>query len=185
MAGDDAAATTRRRPVAGPRPVTPAYLERAALHYLERFASTADNLRRVLARKARRRLAEGGSLDPGIEADIVEVVARIVRSGLVDDRSFAEMKAGALMRRGTSTRDIRMRLRLKGVPDDAVAVVLAAHEPDDLALARRFAERKRLGRHRPRPDPALRDRDLAALCRAGFPYRIAAAVLDEGPQDEC
>ncbi|WP_375461681.1 regulatory protein RecX [uncultured Enterovirga sp.] len=168
----------------GPRPVNPAYLERAALHYLERYASTAENLRRVLARKAKKRLGELGSLDDGILADIAEVVARIVRSGLVDDRSFAEMKAGALMGRGTSTRAIRMRLKVKGVPDEAAAAALAAHEPDDLALARRYAERKRLGPFRPRPDPARRDRDLAALCRAGFPYRIAAAVLDEAAASE-
>lgn len=168
-----------------PRPVTPASLERAALHYLERYASTAENLRRVLARKARRRLGEGGSLDQGIEAAIAEVVARVVRSGLVDDRSFAEAKTSALLRRGASTRAIRMRLKDKGVPDEAAAAALAAQAPDDLALARRHAERKRLGPYRPRPDPALRERDLAALCRAGFPYRIAAAVLDEaGGPDE-
>lgn len=169
---------------AGPRPVTPAYLERAALHYLERYASTAENLRRVLARKARRRLGAGGEVDAGIEAAIAEVVARIVRSGIVDDLSFAEMKVGALIRRGTSTRAMRMRLKGKGVADDAVAAALAAHEPDDLALARRHAARKRLGPYRLRPDATLRERDLAALCRAGFTYRIAAQALDEPADTE-
>lgn len=163
------------------RPVTPAYLERAALHYLERYASTAENLRRVLARKARRRIAPGGESPPTLEADIAEVVERIVRSGLVDDRSFATMKVGALMSRGTSTRAIRTRLKIKGVPDEDAGAALAAHAPDDLALARRHARRKRLGPYRMRPDPARRERDLAALCRAGFPYRIAASVLDEDP----
>ena len=166
-----------------PRPVTPAYLERAALHYLERYASSAENLARVLARKARRRL-DGDEPDPGLDAAIAEVVARVVRSGLVDDRSFAETKVNSLMRRGTSTRVIRTRLKVKGVADDLAGEVLAAREPDDLALARRFAERKRLGRHRPRPDPERRERDLAALCRAGFSYGTAVRVLDEVGDDD-
>lgn len=163
--------------------MTPAYLERAALHYLERYVSTAQNLARVLARKARRRL-DGGEPDPGLDAAIAEVVARIVRSGLVDDRGFAETKVNSLMRRGTSTRAIRTRLRVKGVADDLAGEVLAAREPDDLALARRHAERKRLGRYRPRPDPERRARDIAALCRAGFPYGIAVRALEEAGQDD-
>lgn len=165
------------------RPVTAAYLERAALFYLERYASTAENLRRVLLRKARRRLGPDGEAD-GLEATIAEVVARVVRSGLVDDRGFAEMKVAALMRRGTSTRAIESRLRGRGVPEEAAAAALRAHEPDDLALARRHAERKRLGPYRTRPDPTLRERDLAALCRAGFSFSIAIRVLDETPPRE-
>lgn len=163
--------------------MTPAYLERAALHYLERYASSADNLARVLKRKARRRL-DGDEPDPGLDATIAEVVARVVRSGLVDDRSFAEMKVNSLMRRGTSTRAIRTRLKVKGVADDVAGEALAARDPDDLLLARRFAERKRLGPYRARPDPERRERDLAALCRAGFAYRIAVRVLDEAGGDE-
>lgn len=171
---------TRER---NPRPVTPAYLERAALHYLERYVSSADNLARVLARKARRRL-DGDGPEPGLDAAIAEAVARVVRSGLVDDRSFAETKVNSLMRRGTSTRAIRTRLKAKGVADDLAGEVLAAREPDELALARRYAERKRLGGYRPRPDPERRERDLAALCRAGFPYGIAVRALDAAGEDD-
>ncbi len=166
-------------------PVTPAYLERAALHYLERYASSAENLRRVLTRKARRLLGPGGeTLASGIEGSIAEVVGRMVRSGLVDDRSFAEMKVGALIRRGASTRAMRARLKGKGVADDVLEAALGAHDLDDLALARRHAERKRLGPYRLRPDPSLRERDLAALCRAGFSYRIAAGILDESAGED-
>ncbi|MDB5589592.1 RecX family transcriptional regulator [Enterovirga sp.] len=165
------------------RPVTPAYLERAALHYLERYSSSAENLRRVLLRKARRRLGPEGEPEPGIEAAIAEVVGRAVRSGLVDDRIYAESKAGALLRRGSSTRAVGMKLRAKGVPDETAAAAVAVHEPDDLALARRHAQRKRLGPYRRPPDPAARDRDLASLCRAGFPYRVAALAL-EAPAEE-
>lgn len=165
-----------------PRPVDTAYLERAALHYLERYASSAENLRRVLTRKARKRLGPEAAPDPALDAAIAETVARAVRSGLVDDRSFAAGKVGSLMRRGASTRAMRTKLRAKGVADDVAGAAIAAGEPDDLALARRHAERKRLGPFRVPPDPGKRERDLASLCRAGFPYRVAAQVLDGEPE---
>jgi regulatory protein len=159
------------------RPVTAAYLERAALHYLERYASSAENLRRVLTRKARRRLAPGEPVTPEMAGMIEEVVARVIRSGFVDDRSYAETRVNSLMRRGASTRAIRTKLLAKGVPGETVATALDAAEPDDLALARRYAERKRLGPWRRAPGPETHEKDLAALCRAGFSYRIASAVL--------
>jgi regulatory protein len=159
------------------RPVTAGYLERAAVHYLERYPSTEANLRRVLARKARRRLGPDGEPPPDLDTILDETVAKAVRSGLIDDRSFADATIGSLMRRGTSSRMVRTKLAQKGVPREIATETLAGHEPDDLALARRYAERKRLGPFRPNPDERSRERDLAALCRAGFSYRIAATVL--------
>jgi regulatory protein len=167
-----------------PRPVTPTYLERAALHYLERYTSSAENLRRVLTRKVRRRLEPGQPVTEDLAAMIAEVVERVIRSGLVDDRSYADTKVSALMRRGTSTRSIRTKLLAKGVPDETIAGVLETNEPDDLVLARRYAQRKRLGPWRREPNPELREKDLAALCRAGFSYRVASAVLDASPDLE-
>lgn len=160
------------------KPVTPAYLDRAAVHYLDRYASSADNLARILTRKVRRRLEPGEPVSDEVAGWIAATVARAIRSGLVDDASYAATRVASLMRRGSSTRAIRAKLAAKGVPGEAAATAIRDGEPDDLALARRFAERRRLGPWRRIPDPALRDRDLAALCRAGFPYRIAAAALD-------
>ena len=47
--------TDDEKPRKPPRQVTPAYLQRAALAYLERYASSAENLRRVLKRKVDKR----------------------------------------------------------------------------------------------------------------------------------
>ena len=160
------------------KPLTEAYLERAAAHYLDRYASSSENLRRVLVRKATRRLDPGEKAGPEVAAMVATVVERAVRSGLVDDRAYADMKVGSLQRRGVSTRAASARLRAKGVADETVAAALARGEPDEVALARRYAERKRLGPWRSRPAADARERDLAALCRAGFPYRVAKAALD-------
>ncbi|MGA0594225.1 regulatory protein RecX [Enterovirga sp. CN4-39] len=165
-----------------PRPVTRAYLERAALHYLERYASSSENLRRILANKARRRLGPEVSLTEDIADLISAVVEKLVEGGFIDDRSFAEAKVSSLTRRGTSTRFIRQKLRAKGVSEEHAEAALAEEEPDELALARRYAQRKRLGPWRTRPAADAREKDLASLCRAGFPYAVARAAL-EGDAD--
>jgi regulatory protein len=160
--------------------VTPEYLERAALYYLDRYTSSSENLRRVLLRKARRRLGPEQEPEADIPAMVAATVDKVMRSGLVYDGSYADMKVNALMRRGTSTRSMRTRLLAKGVPGEAIEAAFEDSQPDDLALARRFAQRKRLGAWR-RGDPApFRDKDLASLGRAGFSYGIARAALDSG-----
>ncbi|MDF1792749.1 MAG: regulatory protein RecX [Thalassobaculaceae bacterium] len=165
-------------------PLTKAYLERAALHYLERYASSVEGLRRVLMRRVDKAAREE-RCDPGEAAPWVdEVVARYAASGLVDDRSFAEGRAASLRRRGESARRISMKLREKGVDGDLIDSVLEEEDgPDgraaELAAACRFARRRRLGPLRdPGDRPDRRDRDMAALARAGFSLDIAREVLD-------
>lgn len=164
------------------KPVTVTYLERAAAFYLARYTSSAANLARVLARKARRRAGPDSTLGPEVAGWIDEVVAKAVRSGLVDDRSYAGAKLGSLLRRGASARGARMALSAKGIEPDIVAAAISDAAPDELAQARRYVERRHLGRWRSRPDETSRQRDLAALARAGFPYRMACAALDEDPE---
>lgn len=165
-------------------PLTKAYLERAALHYLERYASSVEGLRRVLLRRVDKAAREDRG-DPAQAAPWVEeIVARFAASGLVDDRSFAEGRAASLRRRGESARRIALKLREKGVDGELIGAVLEEEDgPDreaaEFAAACRFARRRRLG---PLRDPAeradRRDRDMAALARAGFSLDVARRVLD-------
>lgn len=165
-------------------PLTKAYLERAALHYLERYASSVEGLRRVLLRRVDKAAREDRG-DPAEAAPWVEeIVARFAASGLVDDRSFAEGRAASLRRRGESARRIALKLREKGVDGDLIGAVLEEEDgPDreaaEFAAACRFARRRRLG---PLRDPSeradRRDRDMAALARAGFSLDVARRVLD-------
>ncbi|MGH7089381.1 MAG: regulatory protein RecX, partial [Stellaceae bacterium] len=78
------------------RPDPPA-LERAALDYLGRYASSAENLRRVLLR----RLARAGGVAPAeAKRDIDAIVARYLAAGLLDDAAYAAHQAARLRRRG-------------------------------------------------------------------------------------
>lgn len=161
-----------------PRPITPAYLQRAAMHYLHRYAASSSQLRRVLERKVERSCRHYGSEPRDFSAMVVEAVAACVSSGLVDDQRFAEAKAESLRRKGRSARAVSAGLAAKGVPREIVAATLPDSEEDELAAARIAARRKRIGpwsRAGQEPD---RQKQLAALARAGFSMKIARAVID-------
>src|SRR5258708_25126446 len=78
---------------AGAAPIDRALLETWALAYLERYASTAENLRRVLRRRVRRRTgAESGTDGQAVHAAGALIDALVVRyraTGLVDDAAYA------------------------------------------------------------------------------------------------
>ena len=151
-------------------------LERWALHYLGRYASSAENLRRVLTRRVRRRAPEAV---PAAAALIEALIVRYRESGLLDDAAYAAARVQSMHRRGESMRAMRARLAAKGVPDADVADAvsgLRADTPDpDVAAACAFARRRRLGPFR--RAAADHARELGALARAGFSRRVAEAVL--------
>lgn len=166
-----------------PRPVTSAYLDRAALAYLGRFASSAENLRRVLTRKVERRCRLRGE-DPAPFLPLVkEVVRRCVRIELVNDRAYAEGRVASLRRRGSSSRLIGAKLSAKGVSREMIAGALEAdHDAEDEA-AWALARRRRLGPFRLRDRSVFREKDLAALARAGFGFALARKVIDGEPDE--
>lgn len=167
-----------------PRKVSPAYLQRAALAYLERYASSSENLRRVLRRKVDKRCRLRGE-DPAEFQDMIdEVVAKSLRTGLVDDTRYAEARVATLRRRGGSARAIQAKLSAKGVDRSTIAAALENEEGDEEQAARAFARRRKLGPYRPGERAPYRDKDMAALARAGFRFDVARGVIDEDPEDE-
>ncbi|PKU26158.1 hypothetical protein CWS72_03260 [Telmatospirillum siberiense] len=176
-------------PMSKPRPpkrISKTSLENAALFYLERFSASAEGLRRVLMRRVERAARVFGD-DPADGAVLVDdLVRRYQASGLLDDQRYAEGKSRSLLRRGCSPRAIRQDLARRGleasVIDEALQGLAADLAEDavtlDRAAAEAFVRRRRLGPHRP-PDLRAqnRDRDMAALGRAGFSWEIARAVL--------
>lgn len=182
---------TRDQPPARkpPRRVTAQYLENAALHYLQRFASSSASLRRVLMRKVERS-AQAHGTDPAEGARWVEdLIARYLRSGLLNDTAYAEMRAASLHRRGASTRAIREKLSAKGIGRDEADRALESLDEEvegdlNLTAALALARRRRLGPYRlPEKRAEFRDKDLAALGRAGFAYDIARRVVDAEDPD--
>jgi regulatory protein len=172
-----------------PRKATPQSLHNAALFYLERFSTSAENLRRVMIRRVERsvRIHETDRAE-GLAA-VDELIARFRKSGLLDDRAYAAAHARSLRRRGMPSRVIRARLRQKGVAEDDADAGLAAADEDsgdpDLAAAVNFARRRRLGPFRPAGNrEGTGEKDLAILARAGFRYDVARRIVAASEPEE-
>lgn len=175
--------TDESRPVRKPPgKVTPAYLERAAMTYLERYASSAENLRRVLKRKVDKRCRLRGEDPSGFQEAIDTVVAKCLRSGLIDDTRYAEARVATLRRRGGSARAIQAKLAAKGLDRETIAAALEGEEGDEMDAARAYARRRKLGPYRPGESAPYREKDLAALARAGFRFDVARQVVDGEPE---
>jgi regulatory protein len=160
-------------------------LENAAATYVARYDTSAARLRAVLMRRVLKARRDQAPVVADVEALIDSIVARYVRSGIIDDARFAERLAGRLHRRGTSSRHMREKLKRAGVDAEAAngAIELtraeAGAQDPDLQAAVAFARRRRLGPFRPAAERSeRRTRDLAALGRAGFAFDVARRVID-------
>ena len=170
-----------------PRPptrMTETSVAEAALFYLSRFASSSGNLRRVLMRKVIRSAEHYGD-DPELMKPVVDaLVARYAETGAINDTLYADTQVRKLRRRGGSARVILQKLNTKGVPGEIIAETGATlTEGDDRTAAMLFARRRRLGPFRTENRVENRQRDLAALGRAGFGYQVAAAIIDAEDAD--
>ena len=104
-------------------------LENKAVHYLGRYASTAQRLEVVLSRFARRKLADE---DPDRLADLISRKVEECRArGYVDDRAFAEARSTSLRRQGASIMNIRRKLAERGVDRDVISDVIEAQDTSE------------------------------------------------------
>ena len=165
------------------RKLAPADLKDAALHYLGRYAASTTRLRQVLKRRIHRSAKEN-ELDPQpLLEELERVVAMLIRTGLLNDASFAEGRVRSLNRRGGSRRQIAAKLGAAGVAQATTAKALAGLEeelPDaEFAAAIAYAKRRRLGAFRAQRDesPDRRRKDLMAMARAGFALDLARRAL--------
>lgn len=175
-------------PMSKTLPSLSARLREAALHYLDRYETSVQSVRRVLRRRVERwAMKDGVPVEEGAFEAIESVIADLSRLNLLDDSRYAGMKARSLFNGGRSGRAIGAYLAARGVSAETIGEALDARADEsgsdaepDLEAALRFARKKRLGRFRPEEQRAeKRDRDMAALGRAGFSWHIAKTVVDE------
>lgn len=169
-----------------PRPLTSAKLEEMALAYVARFATSAGKLEAYLARKLQERGWDG---EGSGQAAIAAVIARFNDLGYIDDAGFARMRSGNLLRRGYGARRISQDLNAAGIDETIRAEV----SPDEGAARRAvlaLARRKGLGPFTrglgegDRLDPALREKQMASLLRAGHAMGVARALLAQTSPEE-
>ena len=162
--------TTRR----APKPLGKVALEELALAYVARFATSAGKLTAYLNRKLRERGWDGEE-----QPDVAAIVGRFVGLGYVDDATFARAKAGGLLRRGYGERRVDQALTAAGIAEEQrLNARGSVREQRQAALImvrkRRFGPFGRDGL----PDPALREKQVAALLRAGHPLASARDLIN-------
>jgi len=148
-------------------------LEEIALAYVARFATSRAKLEAYLHRKLRERGWEGGAAPP-----VSAIAGRFVDAGYIDDAAFARGKASSLLRRGYGMRRVGQALAAAGIDEqlrEQVRPGEARQREAALALARRrgfgpFGTDAR--------DPARRQKQLAAMVRAGHSFDQAHELVD-------
>lgn len=171
------------RPPRVVKPLDPPRLEELALAYVARFATSTGKLDQYLKRKLRERGWEAQD-DSATQPDIAALIERFVDVGYVDDAGFARGRASGLHRRGYGDRRIDQTLRGAGIGEDVRAAVLG-DEAKGRHAALVFARKRGFGPFgAERPDPAKRQKQFAAMLRAGHPLDSVRVLIDAGTEAE-
>ena len=147
------------------------------MHYVGRFATSRAKLVTYLNRKVRERGWAGTR-----PADPRAVAERLAGLGYIDDAAFAAAKARALGSRGYGARRVASALYAAGIGEEDRGGAMDAAEKGKVAAALRFAQRKRIGPYAlAAVDPAVREKSIAAMIRAGHGFALARAIATLEP----
>ncbi|XUU61125.1 regulatory protein RecX [Erythrobacter sp. HA6-11] len=167
----------RQRRVA--KPLDQTRLRDLALSYAARYATSAAKLESYLQRKIRERgVAEGEELEPRA------IVERLVELKYVDDEAYALARSGSLMRRGYGARRVEETLRHSGISQELREEIA----PSDYArreAAIRLAQKRGFGPYaKLAVDPARREKQIAAMARAGHDFASARFIVEASREEE-
>lgn len=185
------AAPQKRKPKI-PKKITPDYLRNSGLYYLQRFAASTHQFRKVMRMKISRSIRHHGT--PELEQAhswLEDLIQEFEEIGYLNDEAYLTASVRSLrLSRGLSQRMILMKLGQKGFSENEVIGALndlmedgEAPSQSELHAALRFAERKKLGPYHPDPPRKTPEQQLASLARAGFSYDICRKVFESGEQD--
>lgn len=139
----------------------------AALTSLDRAGKSEKALRRWLSLR--------GFQDEAIDS----AIARLHRAHLLDDASHAERVVESAVTGGLSRNAIKRKLRQKGIEEeDAEKALSAVTEKDQLASARKLADRLR-PRYSALESRAARAKLSQALARRGFSWDVINQALSD------
>ncbi|MEM6858822.1 MAG: RecX family transcriptional regulator [Pseudomonadota bacterium] len=172
-------------------PLDETALRDLALAYVARFATTAAKVEGYLARKIRERgVAEDADGRVG-ELDVTGLVTRLVELGYIDDEAYARGRSHDLTQQGYGKRRVEQALWAAGIEE----TTRAENAPDEAAgrraamrLAKKrgfgpFARGPKGGEHSPEAAHKLREKQVAAMLRAGHLYDHIRFILEAADAD--
>ena len=90
-------------------------IESKAIWYLERYATSSQNLRKYLKRKV-----VNSHLNLGSEEIINEVISKLESQKILNDQFFTESKIRSLLSKGWSTKKIELKLKELGISNELI-----------------------------------------------------------------
>jgi regulatory protein len=166
-----------QRQIRAKAPLDAAALERLALHYVGRYATSRAKLSGYL----RRKLAERGWAEEG-EPPVEALVTRFADAGYVDDKALADARGRTLAARGYGARRLGQALGALGITEQDAAEARQQAEGGAWETALRFARRRRIGPFAEEPlDEKAYRRAFGAMVRAGHTPKDVHRILSIPP----
>jgi regulatory protein len=161
------------------QPLDSAALERLALDYAGRYATSRAKLAAYLRRKIQERGWAGEDAPP-----VDPLIERFAQLGYIDDRMVAESRGRSLTTRGYGPRRLDSALRALGINEEDAAEALDRARDGAWEVALAFARRRRLGPFAEGAmDESARRRAFGAMIRAGHDVGTVRKILDLDSKD--
>ena len=153
-----------------------------ALNYVEKFASSKQQLKTYLLKKYL------NSKTPNIKkADISNLIDIVIedleKSKFINDKFYSESKAKSLIQRGASINKIRNYLFSKGVGEkyikNTIEKINERNDDQDFFSAIKICKKKRIGPSRQENNrPLFYKKDIGVLARSGFNFEVSKSNPD-------
>ena len=119
-------------------------IESKALWYLQRYATSSENLRSYLKRKVK-----DTHLNIGSDEIINTIISSLEDQKILDDKLFSESKIRNFLNRGWSLKKIQFRLRelrvKNNIIEECIAEAKEINKDFDLVAAAKLARKKSIG----------------------------------------
>ena len=137
----------------------------SAIHFVSYRPRSVNEVRKNLKKK-------------NIEEEIIdEVIERLIRGSLVNDRDFAQLWVENRSEfRPRGRRALRVELRQKGIEDDVIESAIADLNEDDLAYK---AAKKQARKYQQLEWQDYRKKMYGFLARRGFNYGIISSIVSK------
>ncbi|MCK5296904.1 MAG: RecX family transcriptional regulator [Alphaproteobacteria bacterium] len=173
-----------------PKKITPKRLYNIAVYYLQRYESSVESLRRVLIRRIdKSALVHEIDKDEAVEW-AEDVIKKMMQFDFVNDERYSENQIRSMFQKGTSIYKMKAKLKSKGVPDEtietALSLFVSVTDNVDMRVAVKYAKRRRFGAFRQSKEvrKEKRNKDMAAMSRAGFDFGSSKTVIDAETLEE-
>ena len=146
-----------------------------AVYYLSKYSSSKINLEYILKKKIRR-LTEEKKVRFELYQEIKNVINKLEKLKLLNDKIFAESKINSLLNQAKSKNYIKQYLIRKGVDsilaDEQISLFYEKNQNLEKESALKFAKKKNLLN-----DHIAYEKKLSKMARAGFSYEISKEIL--------